>query len=307
MRHAHRAKRRFAFDAFISHASQQSTIAKRLVRALEADSQSAWIDARNVGVGKLLRPELHDAISTSRLFVLLWSKAASRSRWVMAELFVAFHLKKFIVPCVLDNTPLPQFLGNAVYLDRRRPGTRLSRDVAGAVRAAPRGPTKVAPVILGRTNEIESRCEQIGAGQYRIMAAVTENFPAAEKDNDALTRQLQELSRRAPADPLVVTLKAYQDKNTYLLKYWHPIQACKAPKDRLLARAERQFFDVLCVNPSDFNAINGLGTILFFERELQAAAFFQRRAVAIAKKRGLDYTAAKLDLENTLRYLRQQP
>ena len=107
---------------------------------MESDSQTAWIDARNVGVGKLLRQELHDAIASSRVFVLLWSKAASKSRWVMAELFVAFHLKKFIVPCVLDRTPLPQFLGNAVYLDRQRAGTRLNREIASAVRCNSRPP-----------------------------------------------------------------------------------------------------------------------------------------------------------------------
>jgi len=299
-------KGRFTFDAFISHASQQTTAAKRLVRALQADAQTAWIDARNVGAGKLLRPELHDAIDSSRVFILLWSKAASKSRWVMAELFVAFHLKKFIVPCVLDATPLPQFLGNAVYLDHRRAGAHLNREIASAVRTAPPGPTKVAAVIVGRSNQLQDLCEQAAAAQYQIIAAITQKRAAAEKANKAVAGLLKALHKGAPEDPLVVALMAYQDKNTYMIRYWPAIQAGKAPKDRLLARAERQFFDVLCVNPSDMNAINGLGTVLFFERELEAAAFFQRLAVGFAKQRGMDYAAAKTDLNNTLRYLRQQ-
>jgi hypothetical protein len=138
------------------------------------------------------------------------------------------------------------------------------------------------------------------------MAAITQNFAAAGKANDEVTGHLRELYKVAPGDPLVVALMAYQEKNTYMIRYWHAIQAGKAPRDRLLARAERQFFDVLCVNPADENAINGLGTVLFFERELEAAAFFQRLAVGFARKRGLDYTAAKSDLNNTLKYLRQQ-
>lgn len=269
-----KGSRPLGFDAFFSHASREAVNAKRLIRALKADSQAAWIDSKNVGAGTLLRPELHDAIRDSRVFVLA--------------------------------TPLPQFLGNALYLDRKRAGARLGRELASAVRNAPPGPTKVAPVILGRTKEIEELCEQIGAGQYRIMAQITVDLAAAEKANNEFSAHLQMLHNLAPGDPLVVSLLAYQFKNTYMIKYWLPIQAGRAPKDRLLARAERHFFDVLCINPSDENAINGLGTVLFFERELEAAAFFQRRAVALAKKRGLDYTAAKSDLNNTLLHMRRQ-
>lgn len=47
--------------------------------------------------------------------------------------------------------------------------------------------------------------------------------------------------------------------------------AGRAPKDPLLNQGERHFFDALCVDPSDPSALNGLGSILMFERELDAA------------------------------------
>jgi hypothetical protein len=302
-----RTGKRRAFDAFISHASIDSLNVRRLVRALEADSLTTWTDYSAVAFGKLLRPDLHQAIRDSRVFVLLWSKSARRSRWVMMEIIVAFHLKKFIVPCVLDDTPLPQFLANSAYLDRRRERATLGAQLSRAIRTAPTGPTKVAPLMVGRSKIVASLSRAIGAGQYAVLEAVKRDRKRAEVANQSVAKALQHLRNIAPEDPIVVNLTAYQYKNTYMLKYWPQIQAGRAPKDRLLVRAERNFFDVLRSNPSDESAINGLGTVLFYERELEAAAFFQRRAAALAKRQGMDYEAARSDLKQTLQHMRQQP
>lgn len=107
-------------NAFISHASKDSRFAAQLVGALELDGLKAWIDHSDVRFGVLLRNELQSAIRNCRVLVLVWSKAASISRWVMAEMLTAFHCNRFIIPCVLDRTQLPQFLQNTAYLDRRR-------------------------------------------------------------------------------------------------------------------------------------------------------------------------------------------
>jgi hypothetical protein len=88
-----------------------------------------------------------------------------------------------------------------------------------------------------------------------------------------------------------------------MIKHWEKIQVGRAPRDPLLLRGERYFFDALSVNPRDESAINGIGSILFYERELQAAAFFQRRAIELAKKSGGNYEAAEQDLELTLRFM----
>jgi Flp pilus assembly protein TadD len=64
----------------------------------------------------------------------------------------------------------------------------------------------------------------------------------------------------------------------------------------LLDRAERFFFEALFVNPKEYSALNGLGSILIFERDLEAAEFFIRRAIALAEQNEVDYTAAKHDL-----------
>jgi hypothetical protein len=90
-----------------------------------------------------------------------------------------------------------------------------------------------------------------------------------------------------------------------MLKHWDAIQAGRPPKDRLLERAERFFFDTLFYNPNECSAINGLGNVLLFERELDAAEFFVRRAIVLARKQGGDYSAAKRDLA-LIQHLRGQ-
>jgi len=67
-------------------------------------------------------------------------------------------------------------------------------------------------------------------------------------------------------------------------------------QDPLLRRAEQFFFEALFVDPMDCSALNGLGSILILERELEAAEFFVRRAIAIAKKKKMAYLEAEHDL-----------
>lgn len=90
-----------------------------------------------------------------------------------------------------------------------------------------------------------------------------------------------------------------------MFRHWAAIQAGRAPKDPVLQTGERCFFEALCVDPSDPSALNGLGTILMFERELDAAEFFQRRAIDLVKRTGGEYAAAQHDLDLILYYKRQ--
>ena len=142
-------------DAFISHASKEKRFAKQLVEALERHGLKAWIDETDVRFGALLRDALQSAIRRCRVLVLVWSKAASESRWVMAEMFTALHSGRYIIPCVLDRTPLPQFLQNTAWLDRRRDKASLGKKLCAAIRDAPRGGNKVAPFMAGANREVD--------------------------------------------------------------------------------------------------------------------------------------------------------
>jgi len=103
-------------------------------------------------------------------------------------------------------------------------------------------------------------------------------------------------------EPMVLNLAGYHYKNAYLLKHWAATQAGRPPKDRLVERAECFFFEALFVNPNDYSGLNGLGSVLTFERELEAAEFFIRRAIALVEQDGIDYAPAKHDLATILAF-----
>jgi hypothetical protein len=285
-------------DAFISHASANADIAETLVKALEADKLKAWIDSADVKFGALLRNQLQASISGCRVLALLWSEQAFQSRWVMAEMFSAIYLDRFIIPCVLDSTPLPQFLANSAYLDRKRDGDRLGQRLCHAIRSAPDHANDVSAVVPNDTSVVQPLINAVAAGQYAALAAIDQDFDKATEANRHVGSAMRNLQEMAPLHPMVLNLAGYQCKNDYMMKHWDAIQVWRAPKDALLDRGERHFFESLCVNPFDESAINGLGNILFFERELDAAEFFHSRAADLYLKRtGEHYEAAEHDLK----------
>src|SRR5215471_291074 len=99
-------------DAFISHSSQDIAMAMKARTIFSEAGLHPWLDQSDLPFGFLLRDELLAAIRGSRVPVLLWSKAASKSSWVASEMLTAFHLGHFILPVTLDRTRLPQFLEN---------------------------------------------------------------------------------------------------------------------------------------------------------------------------------------------------
>jgi hypothetical protein len=285
------------YATFLSHASQDAAMVDLVARALRDNQLAIWVDASDISFGGLLRQELQAAIQNSRTLVLFWSENALKSRWVMAEIFTAFHLNRFIIPYVLDATPLPQFLANSAYLSLKRDHADIGAKLSRAISTAPDSANKPAPLLNSRTAILQSLLNGIGAAQIAVVEAMTKDFQKAEEANTQVESALNSAKEMAPLDPMILNLSGYQCKNNYMFKYWDAIQAGRAPKDTLLLDGERYFFETLCVDPLDPSALNGLGSILMFERELDAAEFFQRRAIELVKRSGGNYEAAQHDLD----------
>ena len=293
-------------DAFISHSSKNRAVATRLETALEAQGLRVWLDDSEIRLGVLLREELQTSIQRCRMLVLLWSKSASESRWINAEWLMAFHLGKFIVPCVLDDTALPQCLQSSVFLNLTRVGVATVDRLTRAIKDAPAAANPLAPVMRSEEPELKKAINGLVNGQQAMMDRLLKR----EVDTAAQIQALLDTSMDAaiqlwPLDPVIVNLGGYHLKNAYMLKYWDAIQAGRAPRDELLDQAERRFFEALWIDPTDPSALNGLGSILILERELAAAEFFIRAAIAAAKKQGMaSYPAAEHDLGVVLHYKR---
>jgi TIR domain len=292
-------------NTFISHSSKDTSQSVRIEKALEKDGHDVWLDRSDIRLGVLLRAELQSAIRRSQALVLVWSKAAAASRWVAAEILTSFHLKRFIIPCVVDNTPLPQFLDNTVYLDfRANPKTAL-RSLRRAVADVPRTANTFSKVMSSQSPDLQEMVRLIAQTQDVELDRLGGDLAGAREVHAVVDAAMKKVEKRWRLDLSILNLAGYHRKNAYMLKHWHAIQAGRPPKDPLLRRAEQFFFEALFVNPTDCSALNGLGSVLILERELEAAEFFVRRAIAIAKKKKLAYSDAEHDLAMITYYKKQ--
>ena len=290
-------------DAFISHSSEDAEIAEKIRKTLGDAGLSVWLDHSSLRYGILLRDELQTAIGASRVLILLWSKAAAKSRWVASEFLSAFHMGHFIVPVSLDKARLPQFLQNAVYLDVARSGEQILANLPGAVREAPDAANRFSPIMASQTLAQNLTGITIALTQQRETALMSGSLDEARQVHGEADAMIRDALKKWKYDSMILALAGYHHKNAYLLKHWDAIQAGRPPQDTLLLRAEAKFFETLFVNPEDPSGLNGLGSILMLERELYAAEFFILRAIEFAKRAGGAYPEAEHDLALVRRYL----
>ena len=87
-----------ASDVFVSHSIKDKAIAEAIVARLEADSVTCWIAPRDVVPGADWGESIIDAIESSRIMVLIFSRNADASPQIKREVeravnkgFTSFH------------------------------------------------------------------------------------------------------------------------------------------------------------------------------------------------------------------------
>ena len=152
--------------------------------------------------------------------------------------------------------------------------------------------------MLGsRSARLEATLRSIVQGQQAVTDRLDRRDTAAARELHALVEGAVAEARQAwPLEPEVLNLAGYHHKNAYMLDHWAAIQAGRPPRDSLLNAPSAASSRRCLVDPDDCSALNGLGSVLVFERELDAAEFFIGRALALAEAQGMDYAAARHDL-----------
>lgn len=286
-------------DVFVSHSSQDGELANRIERDLEAGGLKVWLDHSDIRGGELLGRQLQQAILDCRVLVLLWSVTAAASRWVNLEWLAAFHQSRFIVPCVVDSTPLPFFLEASVYLDldHREYGGVLP-ELKRTVGAAPERANELPPNVRALSAEVRAATAVLVELQAEVVAALQAgDLLEAAALQQALGGPIREARQRWPFEARIANLEGYYLKDQYQISYRDEIYAGRAPDDPVLGDAERTFIASLALDPTDPSALNGLGNILFFRRDLFASEFFTERAVHWANALGTPYPDAVHDLK----------
>ena len=290
-------------DAFISHSSANVKDARAIEKGLEKRGLDVWLDDSEMRRGVVLTDKLQASIRDARSVVLLWSGPASRSRWVATEWLMAIHLGRFIIPIRVDDTPLPQCMEQIVHLHEAVTAKTIEK-LANDVRDAPAEPSRLTPMLAAQSPDLYKALGTIAVRQQEILDAIGAwRIDDARKRQAKLTPVLKKALKRWRLDPRLQNVSAYHLKNAYMLCHWDAIQASQGPRDDpVLKRAERRFLGTLAIDPWDPEAVNGLGSILLFRRNLDGAEFFVTAAIAEAKRRGWEYPAAEEDLALVHRY-----
>jgi hypothetical protein len=93
-----------AHDVFISYVEEDQLTAKTVCEALEAKGVSCWLAPRDVLPGANWERAIVEAISASRVMVLVFSEHANRSEHVEREVGLAFDNGITVIPFRMSNT-----------------------------------------------------------------------------------------------------------------------------------------------------------------------------------------------------------
>lgn len=116
-----------AFDVFISYASRDREVAKRLANELAKHGLRAWIDEYNLKMGEKWEEQIRDAINNSRLCLVLLSNATIPLKpWVSKEWSAiqecSWHRPDFSVCHLeLDDVDTPPFLRAWRRVEKKEP------------------------------------------------------------------------------------------------------------------------------------------------------------------------------------------
>lgn len=280
-----------AYAAFISHASQDRRAAERIETTI--GRERVWFDRSDIRVGTLLGQELLSNIRASRTLVLVWSEAAQQSPWVQTEWISAVNLGLPILPVALDGTPLPQALKNTLRVSLQRRPQAAMAELVRSVEARRRDEGSVSAPMRLPDAARDAAIDRLARDQEAMFTTWGQHgLTAARRAQRRLERPTAALLARYPLDSRVAALWAYHAKNSVLLDHDAEITAGIRVADERLNDARWRFLKALWLDPRSADSLNGLGTIAWFDHDLDTAEFFVRAALA----REPTYAAAAHDL-----------
>src|SRR5882724_9069795 len=143
-----------AHDVFVSHSVKDKAVADSIVARLEADSVTCWIAPRDVVPGADWGESIIDAIESSRIMILIFSRNADASPQIKREVERAVNKGVYIIPFRVDDIPptksLEYFISTSQWMDAFSPPLERHLDnlakTVKAVLKTPPLPSANAPV-----------------------------------------------------------------------------------------------------------------------------------------------------------------
>lgn len=108
-------------DVFISYSIKDSNTMELICNTFEQNGIRCWYAPRNIAPGNDWREAIIEAISSAKIFILIYSRHSNQSRQVLNEVTAAFNASCVIIPFRIDEdqmTPaLSYYLDNLHWMD----------------------------------------------------------------------------------------------------------------------------------------------------------------------------------------------
>jgi hypothetical protein len=114
-------------QVFLSYARRDLPVLQPLLQDLVAHGVTVWRDQDSLYGGQHWPKAIGEAIATHDVLLLAWSQEAAASHFVEFEWNTALALQKSVLPCLLDQTPLPPALRAINSIDARLPHEALPK------------------------------------------------------------------------------------------------------------------------------------------------------------------------------------
>ena len=172
-----------AHDVFISHASEDKPAADVVCMALEAQGIRCWVASRDILPGADWGASIVAAIAGAKAFLLVFSRHASASPYIVREVERAVSYDVPLIPLRIENvTPdasLGYFLGSQHWLDAYTPPLeRHLTHVVEVVRTVVEAPGRAAAPPSAQGGSPAKARRRLG-GRWRFAAGAVAALAAA--------------------------------------------------------------------------------------------------------------------------------
>lgn len=125
-------------QVFLSHASADKPLARRIKERLSAFHIDVWLDEAEIRVGESIPGKVDEGMSASVALCLLVSKHSFESKWVTREFNAFIHRMMndnvVILPCRVDGSPMPTLIRDIKYADFSRDFEEGIAEICNAIR-----------------------------------------------------------------------------------------------------------------------------------------------------------------------------
>lgn len=180
-----------AHDVFVSHSVKDKVVADAVVARLEAKSVTCWVAPRDVVPGADWGESIINAIESSRIMILIFSKNANQSSQIKREVERAVNKEVYIIPFRIDDIPptrsLEYFISTSQWMDAFSPPLERHLDnLAKTVKTvlanlSLRKPVEVeAPLGSPLPNPVDNESALTPAGRIGPVVNVSTAHPSIE-------------------------------------------------------------------------------------------------------------------------------